>query len=185
MQRDRAYRREQMDRMAEKRIRQYRNRFGQKRIEQEQGEGWRIFSPGMFANEQPHMGCHKARCMICNGDRLLDPRRTREERAWRAVEGLAYGGGQDDFAIEAGDWSALRADDEMCGLPATVEDAVRPISQDYARVYDRESGICLGDLSDMDTAWTGDPDDTGEAIVEVETDYGNRYWIAADKVEVR
>jgi hypothetical protein len=115
-----------MHRMAKKRMGQYRARFGQKNIEHSIEEGWRTFNPGEFHDEQPYLGCRRAHCGMCNGHKHIDPRRTREDRAWRAVLPAAYGDGSGEGSDH--DWRLLRADDAWEGLPRSMAQ----IDGDYA-----------------------------------------------------
>lgn len=79
----RAYRREQMHRIARKRI-------GQIRRDPNFSPTWHPLDEGRFHDEQPYLGCRRAHCGMCHADKLYDPRRTREKRAWQIVEAVAY-----------------------------------------------------------------------------------------------
>ena len=168
-QRSRSYRREQRSRMALKRLQQYRARFGQKSIEYSVEMGWRTFSPGEFHNEQPYMGCRKARCHMCHGDKLLDPRRTREARAWQAAERHGWEGDEAPLVIEM-DAEYVYDERGFCMAPEPMR---------YSGVWTKD-GYRLGDLSDIDHAYDG----SGQ-IYEYEDDYGYRGWVSADDHYIR
>lgn len=80
---NRAYLREQRDRWTQKRKQRFLkvNQYDSFAVE-------RMKQPGIYAHRDP-WDCG-SRCLMCHGDKFLQPRRVREKRAWQAVENVAW-----------------------------------------------------------------------------------------------